>query len=134
MRAVLDVNVLIASLMAPGGAPAQLLLRWLAGDFELIVSDKLVAELRRALAYSKVRERVPRADAAAFVEFLEGAATRMSNPTEPPRWSRDAGDDYLLALAQTGSAIVVSGDRDLLQLGGDFPVHSPAEFLARLAS
>ena len=134
MRAVLDVNVLIASLLAPSGAPAQLLLRWLGGDFELIVSDKLLVELRRALAYSKVRERMSPADAEAFVELLESAATKISDPPKPPRRSRDAGDDYLLALAESCSAIVVSGDRDLLQLSGDFPVHSPAGFLAALVS
>ena len=128
------MNVLIASLLAPDGAPAQLLLRWLAGNFELIVSDKLLAELRRALAYSKVRERVPPADATAFVELLESAATRMPDPGKPPRRSRDAGDDYLLALAESCAAIVVSGDRDLLHLASDLPVHSPAEFLTALAS
>ena len=134
MRAVLDLNVLIASLLAPSGAPAQLLLRWLAGDFELIVSDKLMAELSRALAHSKVRERVSPTDAAAFVELLDAAATRMPDPAKPLRRSRDAGDDYVLALAENCSAIVVSGDRDLLQLSGDFPVHSPAGFLATLVS
>jgi predicted nucleic acid-binding protein len=52
---VLDVNVLIAALLARNGARGRLLLRWLAGDCELIVSENLLAELSRALSYKKVR-------------------------------------------------------------------------------
>jgi putative PIN family toxin of toxin-antitoxin system len=130
---VLDVNVHIAALLARDGAPARLLLRWLAGDFELIVSDKLLAELSRALKYPKVRSRVPDADAAAFMDLLRNTATRALDPSRPERRSRDAGDDYLLALAAQSSAVVVSGDRDLLDLGGDLPIYSPQEFHSRLA-
>lgn len=132
MRVVLDVNVLIASLLSPDGAPAKLVLRWLAGDFELIISDKLVAELKRALSYPKVHTRVVAAESAAFVLLLEASATRMPDPTEAPRRSRDPGDDYLLALAEASSAVVVSGDRDLISLAKDFPIYSPSGFLATL--
>jgi predicted nucleic acid-binding protein len=75
---------------------------------------------------------MPAAEAAAFVELLESAATRMPDPGKPPRRSRDAGDDYLLALAASSSAIVVSGDRDLLNLSDDFPTYSESGFLASL--
>lgn len=132
MRVVLDVNVLISSLLSPDGAPAQLVIRWLAGDFELIISDRLVSELRRALSYPKVHARVTAAEAAAFVLLLEASSTRMPDPSEAPRRSRDSGDDYLLALAESSSAVVVSGDRDLLNLAKEFPIHSPSGFLATL--
>jgi putative PIN family toxin of toxin-antitoxin system len=132
LRVVLDVNVLIASLLSPDGAPAQLVLRWLAGDFELIISDKLVSELKRALSYPKVHTYVVPAEAVAFVLLLETSATRMPDPSEAPRRSRDPGDDYLLALAESSSAVVVSGDRDLLNLTKDFPIYSPSGFLATL--
>lgn len=132
MRAVLDVNVLVAALLARNGSPARLLVRWLAGDFELIVSDKLLGELKRALSYPKVRSRVPPADASAFVELLESTATKARDPDKPERRSRDAGDDYLLALAEASLAVLVSGDRDLLDMGADLPIYSPLEFQSRL--
>jgi putative PIN family toxin of toxin-antitoxin system len=132
VRAVLDVNVLIAALLARDGAPARLLLRWLAGDFELIISDKVLSELRLAFSYPRVRSRVAELDASTFVDLLEGTATKALDPDKPRRLSRDAGDDYLLALAISASAVVVSGDRDLLDLGGDLPIYSPIEFLATL--
>jgi putative PIN family toxin of toxin-antitoxin system len=132
VRAVLDVNVLIASLLAPSGASAQLMLRWLGGAFELIISDRVVAELRRALSYPKVLKRVPVADALAFVDLLEAAATRMPDPRESPSRTRDADDDHLLALASSSPAVVVTGDQDLLELSDAFPIYSPAAFLGLL--
>ena len=132
MRVVLDVNVLIAALLARDSAPARLLLRWLAGDFELIISERLVSELKRALSYPKVRSRVSPTEASTFVAFLESNASMASDPDNAPRRSRDPGDDYLLELAASCSAIVVSGDGDLLALSGDFPIFSPAEFLSTL--
>jgi putative PIN family toxin of toxin-antitoxin system len=132
VRVVLDVNVLVAALLAQKSAPARLILRWIAGDFEVMISDKLISELTRALSYPKVRSRVTSAEASAFVDFLEANASRAFDPDRPPRRSRDPGDDYLVALAAVSSAVLVSGDRDLLEMRGDLPIYSPAGFLATL--
>lgn len=132
MRAVFDVNVFISALLAPTGAPARLILRWLAGDFELVVSDGLLSELARALAYPKLRERVSREEGAAFVHFLRTAATLSRDPGDAPRGSRDLADDHLLALATSSASVLVSGDKDLLELSSDLPIYSPSTFLARL--
>ena len=132
MRAVLDANVLIAALLSPSGAPAQILARWLAGEFELIISEPLLAELARALAYPRLRARIAPEDAAEFLSFLENAAVHASDPPAPPRRSSDPGDDYLLALAESENAMVVSGDQHLLELADRFPIGSPRDFLAAL--
>jgi predicted nucleic acid-binding protein len=42
------------------------------------------------------------------------------------------GDDYLLALASSETAVLVSGDDYLLSLADELPIHSPASFLALL--
>ena len=49
MRALLDVNVLIAGLLSRTGSPARLLGKWLEGEFELVISDLLLDELERRL-------------------------------------------------------------------------------------
>lgn len=108
-------------------------MRWLAGEFELVVSERLLAEVTRALAYPKLRQRIPDEDAKAFVELLRGTATRADDPAGPARRSRDPGDDYLVALAAECAAVLVTGDQDLLALA-DAPIRSPAAFLATLAS
>lgn len=129
MRAVLDANVLIAALLSPSGAPARILACWLAGDFELVVSASVLAELERALAYPKLRARIAPEEAAEFAAFLQNTAVLASDPPAPPRRSPDPGDDYLLALAEGEKAVVVSGDQHLLELADRFPVRSPRDFL-----
>jgi putative PIN family toxin of toxin-antitoxin system len=132
LRAVFDCNVLISALLAPHGAPGQLLSRWRAGEFDLIVSDKVLAELERALAYPKVAERIPAEDASDFVALLRRAAEFAPDPDVAVARSPDAADDYLLVLAESRHAFLVSGDGDLLGLSHTLPVLSPCEFLARL--
>lgn len=134
MRAVLDPNVIISALLSPVGAPAQALLAWLRGEFELVVSPLLLSELDRALAYPKLRKRIEMQDARQVVELLSRSAKVAADPAEPPPTrSRDQADDYLIALASSESALLVSGDEHLLELAEDIPVLSPAGFLARLA-
>jgi putative PIN family toxin of toxin-antitoxin system len=132
VRAVLDVNVLISALLAPAGAPARLIVRWLAGDFELIASERLLAELARALAYPKLRTRVSHGEALALIELLRAMATINLDARNPARISRDPADDYLLSLAATTSSVLVSGDRDLLEMAADLPINSPSSFLVKL--
>jgi uncharacterized protein len=132
--AVLDPNVLISAVLAPNGNAAKLLRTWQRGEFELIVSPALIAELERALAYPKLRSRIPEDDAREFVRWLAETATLVDDPDEePPLRSADPGDDYLIALAATRRAILVSGDRHLLALTDNIPVDSPARFLERLS-
>jgi uncharacterized protein len=133
VRAVLDPNVLIAALLSRTGAPAQIVSRWLAGAFELVVSEALLAELARALRYSKIRERIAEGEASAFVELLRETG-RLAPDAEPPaRRSVDPGDDYFLALAKAERAVLVSGDQHLLTLAGELPIFTPRAFLEALA-
>lgn len=129
MRAVLDPNVLIAAALSPQGTPAQLLRRWIAGDYELIVSDLLLAELERAFSYPKLARRVDGDDAAELIAGLRSAARLAPDPRAPSRRSPDPGDDYLLALAESERAVLVSGDQHLLGLEGPLPIYSPRAFL-----
>ena len=58
MRVLLDVNVLVSGLLARPGAPALLLGKWLEGEFELVVTEHLLAELEATLARPKLRRHV----------------------------------------------------------------------------
>jgi len=133
LRAVLDPNVLISALLAPAGKPAAILRAWSAGAFELVASPLLLVELERALSYPKLRARIQESEATALVEWLRRSANVVPDSDEPPtRPSEDAGDDYLIALAEHERAALVSGDRHLLELAGDLPIYAPADFLILL--
>jgi len=131
VRAVLDANILVAALLSPQGAPAELITRWLSGEFELVVSDGLLAELERVLAYPKIRRRIDADDAASFLELLRASAVHASDGARRRR-STDPGDDYLLALADQEHAYLVSGDGHVLALADELPIESARSFLDRL--
>jgi putative PIN family toxin of toxin-antitoxin system len=133
VRAVLDANVLIAALLSPSGAPAQLIGRWLGGDFDLVVSERLLNELERALVYPKLRRRISEDEAAELVALLRLAAVVAPDPRTSADRSADPGDDYLLALAQSERAVLVSGDQHLLDLADRLPIQTARSFLNRLA-
>ena len=104
------------------------------GAFDLVASPLLLAELERVLAYPKLRRRILESEATAIVEWLGRSATIVADPDEPgPRTSEDPGDDYLIALAAHEHAVLVSGDRHLLELAGELPIYAPADFLSLLA-
>ena len=133
MRAVLDPNVIISALLAPGGSPAKVMRAWLEGAFELVASVSLLAELERATAYPKLRKRIEPSEVSELVELLRRESRVLEDSDDPPSVrSPDPGDDYLIALAAAAQAVIVSGDRHLLDLAEQLPVYSPAEFLRLL--
>lgn len=130
MRAVLDVNVLISALLSPSGPPAHILLAWLSGAFELVHSPLLLAELERALAYPRIRRRIPPPDAERLLALLRREGVSVPDPGGPPPViPADAGDAYVVALAASARALLVTGDAQVLELADQAPIHTPAEFL-----
>lgn len=133
MRAVVDVNVLISGVLSASGYSAEVLRACRDGQFDLLVSETLLSELERALAYPKLRARIPEDDAAAFVDWVRQHGHLADDPASPPPiGSRDPDDDYLLAIAIDHRAYLVTGDQDLLVLGSDFPILTPAQFATEL--
>jgi putative PIN family toxin of toxin-antitoxin system len=117
-------------LIAPEGRPAKLLERAEAGEFELIASPQLIAELEEVLHRDKFRRYASVETVELFLELVRSEATIVPDPSEPaPLNSSDADDDYLLALAYAQKAILVSGDSHLLDLTGGAPICAPADFL-----
>jgi len=129
LRAVLDPNIVISAALSPGGSPAHVMMAWLEGRFEIIASPQLIDELERALAYPKLRSRIPEPDAAALVRLIERGSVMREDADRPPAISKDPGDDYLVALAAGSEAALVTGDRGLLALAPGSPVFSARQFL-----
>jgi putative PIN family toxin of toxin-antitoxin system len=130
VRAVLDPNVIISGALSSRGAPADVLRSLANGEFEFIASQALLDELKRALAYPKLRLHISESDADDLVRWVANGASVVVDPdADPSVRSRDPDDDYLIALASTHRAALVSGDKDLLGLEAEIPVFSPCAFL-----
>jgi uncharacterized protein len=133
VRAVVDVNVLISGALSAKGPSAEILRASRDGRFELVISELLITELKRAFAYPKLQKLIPAEKAAAFTNWVRDHGTLAEDPASPPPLgSRDPDDDYLLALAIDRRAYLVTGDQDLLVLGNDLPILTPAQFLTTL--
>jgi putative PIN family toxin of toxin-antitoxin system len=98
---------------------------------ESFVSARLLAELDEVLCRDKFRRYVSLATARKYVRLVRSDATVAPDPEAPPPLrSADPKDDYLIALAQSQNALLVSGDKHLLDLsGGGAPILSPADLL-----
>lgn len=107
----------------------------------MIVSPMLLGELRDVLERPAFRPWLTADEAVEFADKLEAAATSeasaemAADPTEIPAVTRDADDDYLIALACSADAdYIVSGDQDLTSLADlQPPVLTPRAFLGLLA-
>src|ERR1700709_1012106 len=127
-RVVLDPGVLVSALISPDGSPARLLREIRTGGLELIVSPLLLEELGDVLARQKFRRYVDLATVREDVDLLRREALAAPDPDDPsPLRSADPDDDYLIALAQSQNAVLVSGDKHLLDIGGGAPVRCPAQ-------
>lgn len=133
-RAVVDVNVLVSALLRTDGTPAQVLRSWLAGAFELIVSERLLVELAQVIERPRLARRIDPLAVDALVAALQAEALRIADPPAERVVEADPNDDYLIALARAGGAhVIVTGDSHLLELEGlDPPALTPRAFLAWL--
>lgn len=111
MRLVVDTNVLISALLAAASLPAELLVIWRAGRFDLLTTAEQLDELARVSRYRKIRERLPPAVAGRLVNDLRALAVTIDRlPVVDV--SPDPDDNYLLALAAVGAAdFLITGDK-----------------------
>jgi len=122
---------LVSALISPHGTPAKLLAEVQGADLELIVSPLLLDELGRVLRRRKFRRYVAIGTAEAFLEFIRRESIKVPDPVGPaPLHCVDPDDDYLIALAHSQKAVLVSGDAHLLELADRAPICAPADFHA----
>jgi len=117
LRAVLDTNIVLAGLLWNG--PPNRLLRASGEGLRLYSSRTLLDELAKTLTRQKFAKRIALqgSDIEALIEDYLGLA-ELVVPVAVPRICRDPDDDHVIACAIAARAeIIVSGDRDLLELG-----------------
>ena len=140
LRAVLDTNVFVSSLLNKTGAPARVLDSWRTGEYLLVTSPPIMGEIKAVLELARIREKYALTDydIRQLLDLMEKDAimvpglSDVGNPIP-----QDPTDRIFLSCAlEAGADVIVSGDRHLLNLKAfeGIPIMSVIEFLDRLAA
>ena len=131
MRAVLDTNVVVSAIFFRG-VPGRVLEEWGGGAFELILTPVIFQEYQEVC--TRLAVRFPGLEYNGVLSLILAEATLVADPPVGEPISADPDDDVFLRCAASAGAIIVSGDRHLLEVSGwnDVAVLQPAHFLARL--
>jgi hypothetical protein len=120
VRAVIDTNLFVSGLFANQGYTYQLQELWLAGAFELVVSEQILNEIQRTLLKPQIKQRLLMLDneEAAIIDLIRKKAAMVTTDRyQTDRITEDPTDNKFLACALEGEAdYVVSGDHHLLSL------------------
>ncbi len=133
MRIVIDTNVVVSGVFF-GGTPSKVLQSWRDGISHLVLSPEILDEYRRV-----GEELSAKYDGVSLTPFLNLVVTHaemIEAPALPGRVCRDEDDDKFIACAVAGHCpLVISGDRDLLDVGEfrGVKILPPREFLDSLS-
>ena len=133
-RVVLDTNVLISGLFSTTSTPARAV-EHAVNNGQLIASAETLRELMTKLLSPKFDRYVPRERRDALLLRL-APLIEIVEVIQPVRASRDPKDDKFIEAAVNGRAdVIVSGDRDLLELNPfrGIAILTPAAYMDRRA-
>jgi putative PIN family toxin of toxin-antitoxin system len=138
IAAVLDTNVLASGLAGearPESTPGELLRRWRAKQFTLVVSEPILAELVRTLTNPYFSSRFSPAEIHDTLARVSAEARIQPITVHVAGVATHPQDDVILATALSARApYLVTGDKQLRQRGAysDTRVLSPRQFLSIL--
>lgn len=121
IRAVLDINVIISSMVSELGFPFKLWSAWDQGDFELVFSEGMVIELAGKLALPRLATRYDFTEnkISFIINLLRTQTNLIYIPVNETLEviTGDPEDDIVLATARLGKVdYLVTGDKKLLDL------------------
>jgi putative PIN family toxin of toxin-antitoxin system len=137
VRVVLDTNVIVSRFLSALGFPALILALWEKGLFELVVSEPILAEYRRALGYPGVqaRHRMTPDDLDQVIADFRSFSIVVDATETIDVIRDDPSDNRFLEAATAGHCeYVVSGNPHLLRVGDyrGITILTPAAFAAVL--
>ena len=122
-RVVIDTNLVISGTIIPTSPPGQLLNSFINGEFEWILTEATLKEIRDVLRRDEILipYHINPLNTQSFLDNLESSAEFVTaiSPDMLPLHSRDPKDDILLSAAISGACdYLITGDGDLLVLSG----------------
>lgn len=114
-KVVIDTNVFISGIFF-NGPPSRILHAWQEDQFQLAISEEIVAEYRRVLDIFAVKFK--HIDFKPVIEMLLIKAELVGSYSFKEQISEDPDDDKFIACAiASKSKFIVSGDKHLLKIG-----------------
>lgn len=126
---VVDVNVWISAFLSPRSTAAHVLLRLIEQDATVLATPILLEELTHTLGGRKFHRYTAGGQGAEFITRVEQTVHLVPDVEDPPQATRDPCDDYLIAVAVAHKAVLISGDKDLLEADTIVTVHTPRDYL-----
>jgi len=140
ITAVVDTNVLasgFAGILTPISTPGEVVRQWRRGAYTLVISQHIIAELRRTLRKPYFRSRLTSREISEAVTLLRLRAALTPITAHVSGIATHPGDDEVLATAVSGRVdYLVTGDRPLQEVGSyrGVTILSPAIFVQRVLS
>ena len=106
VRIFIDANVFVSAAIGRGPS-TRLIDVWMSGHarFEVVVCPRLIGEISDVLDRPRLRKRISADDAREFVATISSLQSQLPDPLEIAVATRDADDDYLVALAREHHAV-----------------------------
>jgi uncharacterized protein len=147
ISAVIDTNVLASGFIGfatPASTPGAIVRAWRDGQFELVVSEPIIAELEHTFQDPYFTRRLSDQDRLEAVTLLRTQAVITAITVSVQGVATHPEDDVILATAvsyanHTASPVtpvwLVTGDKQLQKLGTyqEVPIVSPPDFLTVLS-
>jgi putative PIN family toxin of toxin-antitoxin system len=116
MRAVLDTNVLISSVISTG-VPHEIVVKGFSSEYQIVISVATLTEFRDTLLKYPEKFHMDEDDVQQEVETIRYFAEFVDPDEEITAVEDDPDDDKFLEAAVAGNVdYIVSGDRHLLDL------------------
>jgi putative PIN family toxin of toxin-antitoxin system len=131
LRVVLDTNVLVSGIAYPTSIPGRIVSAWKQGAISVILARCILNEAVRSLP------RFPRIRLSPDeIRELVDSLTFIAEVVEPAAVSeaalRDKADLPILGTLLAAQAdYLITGDKDLLELAGRYPIVTPAALWER---
>jgi putative PIN family toxin of toxin-antitoxin system len=134
LKAVIDTNQFVSSLISKQGPSAQLIDRWREQKFILVISPEIIAEIQKVLEYPHISKKykLRKSDVQSLLTLIAHEAVVIPKLLSVHVIKDDPDDDKFLACALAAKAeYIVSGDQHLLDLGSyrSIPIVTVKEFL-----
>lgn len=128
-------HVIASGLLFHQGTPGRIIAAWRAGEFDLVLSEPMLDEIARELAYPRINRRIgwDQGMVDRYISLLRFEAELVNIQSSMAQVARHLKDNPVLATLLVSRAdALVTGDDDLLVLAQQYPLLSPSQFAGRL--